>query len=355
MRESQVGSEAWLSYGATTPQFGGKALLVRQELLPALKQTDAVILDIDGVLLDVADTFRVVICEATHFFFKRALRWVSDGKLITPEETELLKHAGGFNNDWDLTQAVTLLYIWKSITYNTTKTEQLRQEAPTLEAFADEIEHRGGGLAAAEACLLADCAPRLRREVTALWDRRAIIQIFKELYAGKENCQALYGFEPQWTYGEGYIHKERVLIDPDTLPRSVRKVGILTGRCRSEALLALQRTRLAGRIDPRHILTSDDGVEKPAPRALWMLTDRMGVRNGLYIGDTLDDYRMVLAFRDLRASAHCNMLSCLVLTGPSGVANQTLFIEKGAEIVAPNVNAFLTYLGCLLGRSGASS
>jgi hypothetical protein len=43
-------------------------LFVKQELLKTLPTLDAVLLDIDGVILDVAQTFRVVASEVTQWY-----------------------------------------------------------------------------------------------------------------------------------------------------------------------------------------------------------------------------------------------------------------------------------------------
>jgi HAD superfamily phosphatase len=51
----------------------------------------------DGVLVDVTDSYRKAIQETVEFF---------TGTKAEPEEIQEYKQKGGYNNDWDLTQAI---------------------------------------------------------------------------------------------------------------------------------------------------------------------------------------------------------------------------------------------------------
>jgi len=51
----------------------------------------------DGVLVDVSESYRLAIQETVHFF--------SD-KPALPTEIQALKEQGSYNNDWDLTEAI---------------------------------------------------------------------------------------------------------------------------------------------------------------------------------------------------------------------------------------------------------
>ena len=64
-----------------------------QEALPP----EIVLFDMDGVLVDVSGSYRLAIQKTAEHF--------SDDE-ITPEEIERYKRAGGYNNDWDLTEAL---------------------------------------------------------------------------------------------------------------------------------------------------------------------------------------------------------------------------------------------------------
>jgi HAD superfamily hydrolase (TIGR01548 family) len=67
----------------------------------AFKKTkdQPILFDLDGVLVDVTDSYRKAIQETVRFFA---------GKKAESAEIQELKEKGGNNNDWDLTQAILI-------------------------------------------------------------------------------------------------------------------------------------------------------------------------------------------------------------------------------------------------------
>ncbi|MBS3107114.1 HAD-IA family hydrolase, partial [Candidatus Woesearchaeota archaeon] len=55
------------------------------------------VFDMDGVLIDVSNSYRVAIKETSEEFTKAK---------VTLEEIQSFKEKGGYNNDWDLTRAI---------------------------------------------------------------------------------------------------------------------------------------------------------------------------------------------------------------------------------------------------------
>jgi len=69
-------------------------------LISALKEiifSKALIFDIDGVLVDVSNSYRTAIAKTVEYFTK---------KEVQPFEISQLKQQTGFNNDWDLSEAL---------------------------------------------------------------------------------------------------------------------------------------------------------------------------------------------------------------------------------------------------------
>jgi HAD superfamily phosphatase len=60
-------------------------------------QLRAILFDIDGVLVDVSNSYRQAIAQTTEYF---------TNKVVLPNEIQELKQKTGFNNDWDLTEAL---------------------------------------------------------------------------------------------------------------------------------------------------------------------------------------------------------------------------------------------------------
>jgi HAD superfamily phosphatase len=56
-----------------------------------------VVFDMDGVLVDVSDSYRETICRTVEYF---------TGRRITRELVQEYKNLGGYNNDWKLSQRI---------------------------------------------------------------------------------------------------------------------------------------------------------------------------------------------------------------------------------------------------------
>ncbi|MFC5365399.1 TIGR01548 family HAD-type hydrolase [Salinirubrum litoreum] len=280
-------------------------------------RVEAVVLDIDGVLVDVADSYRRAIVDAIDHVC---------GRTIAREEIQYFKNAGGFNNDWELTYAGAL--------YVLSKREGLRM---SLEEFTDEIETRGGGLAAARS-IVGETLPMVpQARVKDKWDMDALRDTFQALYLGGDRYRELEGGEPP-IETEGYIEDEPVLISPATIDALTERyaVGVVTGRPAAEAEIALSRVGLDVPVDYRFTM-DDDTAGKPDPEALIELAKRLDAESVAFAGDTLDD---VLTARNADETDPSRVYYGIgVLTGGlRGEAGREQFTEVGADAVIDHVD-----------------
>jgi HAD superfamily hydrolase (TIGR01548 family) len=288
---------------------------------------DAVVLDVDGVLVDVADSYRRAIVESVERVY---------GGTIAREDVQAFKDAGGFNNDWDVTDAAAL--------YVLAAREGL---SLSVEAFCTAVADAGGGLAGAESVVetrLPDPAVATVREA---WDRRRLRDTFQALYLGESLYRELEGGDPP-VAAAGYVHDEPVLVAPDTLAtlRDRYHLGVLTGRPAAEADIALDRVGLD--VPGPHRFTMDDWAHgKPHPEALVTLAERFdGGDDGgsdrpcralAFVGDTLDDVRT--AVNAAEADPDRDYYGVGVLTGGlSDAAGRRKFDEAGAAAVLDSVD-----------------
>ncbi|MFQ5574629.1 MAG: hypothetical protein ACE5E0_03275, partial [Terriglobia bacterium] len=190
------------------------AVWVEENSQGPISAVDSLVLDIDGVILDVSSSFRVAISKTTQYFFENVLGWQVKGGLITPAETEFFKTAGGFNNDWELTYAVCLYYLvrgWKGEGGSKGR-PSLAKTAGGLESFTRSLGRAGGGLGVAEEVALQGLSAEAREAVSSLWDKDQIKHIFQEYYGGRSHCRALYGFDPSRIEGPGLVESEQVIV-----------------------------------------------------------------------------------------------------------------------------------------------
>lgn len=278
---------------------------------------EAVILDVDGVLVDVADSYRRAIVESIDIVY---------GETIDRGTVQSFKDAGGFNDDWELTDAAAL--------YLLARREGLPMD---VEAFIDRIATTGGGLDAAETVVADTLDPDERERAFTVWNRKKLRDVFQQLYLGRDLYRDLEGDDPDLD-AAGFIHDESVLCDSETLDWLTANfdVGILTGRPAAEADIALSRVGLD--VPNEHRFTMDSpGPGKPDPEALVTLADRFDVSTTAFVGDTLDDVRTVVNARE--TDPEREYLGVGVLTG--GLTGQTgceKFERAGADAVLDSVN-----------------
>ena len=218
----------------------------------------AVIFDMDGVLVDTSASYHQAILQTTVSYAVRVL------KLPRPPVADawvhLLKRAGGFNNDWHLTAA--LLRGWASY-------------GPSFDcrAYAEALADAGGGLRAVDAVL----GPA---NGLGFHPEGGLKTTFQALYLG------------------GLIDLETLLVPAEALDLGV-PLAVATGRPEAEAEYALRRLGIRDRFAA--VVTHDDAERagmpgKPHPWLLLEAARRLGVNGGcVYVGDQPDDMRAAKA------------------------------------------------------------
>ena len=278
---------------------------------------DAVVLDVDGVLVDVENSYRRAIVESIERVYDRTIR---------KEDVQRFKDAGGFNNDWELTHAAALYVLATAEGYD-----------QSIAAYTGAIGGRGGGLDAAEAVITDALGANATERVRERWDRQRLRDVFQQLYLGTDLYRAIEEGEPD-IESEGFIHDEPVIVEPETIEalRERYDVGVLTGRPAEEASIALERVGLD--VPAEHRFTMDDWeAGKPDPHALVTLAERFDADAVVFVGDTLDDVRTAVNAADEDASREYRGVG--VLTGGlTGEAGRAKYEEAGAAAVLDSVN-----------------
>ncbi|WP_227132600.1 TIGR01548 family HAD-type hydrolase [Halorubellus salinus] len=279
---------------------------------------DAVVLDVDGVLVDVADSYRRAIVESIETVY---------GRTIRKADIQAFKDAGGFNNDWELTDAAALFVLAKGEGF-----------APGIDAYTDRIAAEGGGVDAAERVVRAELGGNATERVRRDWDRERLRDVFQQLYLGADLYRGIEDAEPDPDIaGDGFIHDEPVLASPATVDELTRRfdVGVVTGRPAAEAEIALDRVGLD--IPLKHRFTMDDWEEgKPHPYALTTLADRFAADSIAFVGDTLDDVETAVNAADADPNRDYHGIG--VLTGGlTGDAGRRKYENAGASAVLDSI------------------
>jgi HAD superfamily hydrolase (TIGR01548 family) len=276
---------------------------------------DAVVLDVDGVLVDVADSYRRAVVESIERVY---------GDTIDRADVQQFKDAGGFNNDWELTYAAALFVL-------------ARREGLglSLSEFTDAVAGTGGGPSAARTVAGEQLTPAAHERVFARWDRQRLRDVFQQLYLGSDRYRSIEGGDPDLDT-PGFINDEPVIVSPETVAALTGRfaVGVLTGRPAPEADIALERAGLDLPDDHRFTMDDWDGG-KPDPDALVALAERFGADRVVYAGDTLDDVRTAVNASEADGRTYYGVG---VLTGGlSGETGRRKFETAGAAAVVDSV------------------
>ncbi len=328
---------------------------------------DALIFDMDGVLVDVSDSYRQAIIQTTDLFFTTGLglSTTTDAPpLLEAADIDALKMAGGLNNDWDLT-TVFIIYFLEMLPSLAAPTYPLRRHVPAMLAclqiagggkislsldnlrrkknipeLARRLAAHGGGLPAVDHVL----THRNRHLLMAgddLLNGNLIQRIFQELYLGNALFEKIYGEKPVVAQTEGFINHETALITPAVLAelQAVIPLGIATGRPKIEAEYTLDRLGLSDYF--QSVVALDDVLAaeaqgKPDPWSLLEAARRLHPvpARSAYIGDTPDDIRA--------AKAAGNIVPFLAIGSLAAASDQAAlrrqFEARQADIILTHPN-----------------
>jgi HAD superfamily phosphatase len=265
---------------------------------------DTVVLDVDGVLVDVSGSFR----EAVRRTVTALQRHMGTARPWTPTlgDVAALKRVGGFNDDVHSSIALAAIGAGGA--------------AERFAAVLSGIEAAGGGLAG-----LGAAEPGLPRVDGGLCAR-----IFDEHYWGAGRPRDAAGEQPRHsTGGPGLIECERPLVDPGLPLRlrrtgAVRRLALVTGRTPPELEAALG---LLGW--PRAALDSvltGDLLRKPDPACLDRVLAECRAGAAVYVGDVRDDWELVRRHRAERPGG-IEVRGVIV-----GAEAEELFSQHGVDV-----------------------
>jgi HAD superfamily phosphatase len=294
---------------------------------------DILVFDMDGVLIDVSESYRKTIAKTVQIYLETCLGFKKgSAPLITEEHISSFKMAGGFNNDWDLTSGLLLFLISlsglpplrgqtsfssieeipqylreRSSRFRSTLTGQTLQNH--LPCFVREVKSCGGGLKGIHRVLC-----KARKVSWTGWvyhsgeihTANVVKRIFQEIYLGQKFVRH-YSLRRLFYHGQGNYLREKPLISRRILSALHKRIrmGIASGRPRVEAELAMKRFHIDRYFD--RIVTLDECAAeearlfritgkkvkrtKPHPYPLLRVIREIGLPHprSAYVGDVVDD------------------------------------------------------------------
>ncbi len=236
--------------------------------------------DIDGVLVDVDGSYVEAVVRTVQWLLVHDAGAADDGPATDRAMVKLFKRDGSWNNDWDLSYGI---YRWLLAAPSRHRTTSLIRAAAGDPAWAARRSLRD------LSALRGDGPARTYDEVRG---------IFEEFYTGTSEAVAEQGIAPRVHRPEGLREREAVMLRGETIEalqaRGITRFGVVTGRTVPEWLHVRERLPLPGDV----VVATDDDGRKPDPRPLRRVIAQLGCSSAMFVGDTLDDLRMVQAYSD---------------------------------------------------------
>lgn len=276
-------------------------------------EIDSIVLDIDGVLVDVSESYRRSITETIESLC---------GEEFSMDWVQSLKNSGGFNDDWELTDAGILCILAQRHGYS-----------GTIASLIDQIKKRGGGLSNTRILISELVGKSAENE----WNPKTVRALFQSLYLGRDNYFDCFNHEPIINV-PGYCLSEKTLVSNKTLNFITKnfQIGVLTGRPSYEANMFLDTIGL--KTEEKCILTMETSSQKkPEPGGLISIAKQLNSSNIAFVGDSIDDIQTVVNAKKIDNSR--NYFSIGVLTGGiSGANGERLLKNSGADEVISSIN-----------------
>jgi phosphoglycolate phosphatase-like HAD superfamily hydrolase len=312
-----------------------------------------IVFDMDGVIIDVSDSYRDTVRRTAGIFFSPAR---NASRLPDPlfglADLADVKQSGGLNNDWDLTYLI-ISHLFSLV------------DKPTIYQNNDPWLKYRETLRRCDVSPLTAYLKSTDRPLKTLFKRldkqtdpfiaelyasdvgsgNIIKQIFQEIYLGRALFRSTYKLAPEIYRGEGYILREKVLVDRAILEELAGKniLAIATGRPKAEAEYPLNRFDLKKYFsclytlndclrEEKRILAEENktvSLSKPNPFMLDAVAETLKDKADryYYVGDMPDD--MVAAGRSRSGFKAIG----LILAAPDRSALRRELTRAGADFI----------------------
>jgi len=280
-----------------------------------MKPKKLIVFDMDGVLIDVSNSYRDTVRQTAGLFFSPAKH---AGRLPEPlfdlADLAEVKQSGGLNNDWDLScLVISLLTTTLEKTtisdsggpWSTYRNNISRCDVRRLADYLDSTDRPLQSLLQQYGKIRDPFVTRFYQGDVGTGN--IIKQIFQEIYLGDKLFLSTYERTPQMYHGDGYILREKVLIDRSILKELSQEhiLAIATGRPQAEAYYPLEHFNLKDYF--RVIYSLDDclreeqkilkesgqevSLSKPHPYMLDAIAKNVSeeIEGYYYVGDMPDD------------------------------------------------------------------
>ncbi len=299
--------------------------------LSNIEQADALILDCDGTLVNINDSYNACIKYTVGYFLESLVSraWYD---YVTDDLIQALRATGGFNNDIDTCYACIL----SAVASNTDDINKAREFALSIASKAD-----ARGIASVEEELRGYDLSRVKRVLNYPSSNSILARKFDEFFYGKELFKKIYGIDANTT--KGFIEYDQVIITEECLDdlkyRFGDNIAIVSGRSRIATEYALKsmlnKFNLSASIFIEDEERNGNRIGKPDPYSIIRSMNSMGVKNAICVGDSVED---LLMSRNAMKYGYKVSFIGIYENGLDSNKQLNIFKELRADAIIKNIN-----------------
>ena len=300
---------------------------------------EAIIFDIDGVLIDIINSYNKTIIKTIqhilnfNFNFNISFTDFPIEKLISK-----FRYTGGFNNDIDTTYSIILTIVYCKLINKTDINEIFNFFINLLE----KIDDKGIRSVENELEKLGDIE-NIKIKLGYPKDDNIISTVFNEIFYGPDLFRKQFNRNPKYYFDKPLINKDKIIIKEKTIQDLSKefngKLILISGRSKVASYFTLNNL-LDYFIKDACVFLEDEKREysKPNTYAIHRVFNQLKLKNAIYVGDSIEDLLMVKKFRDETNKAKIIFCGVYGKNSNSSKDLKRLLELKGADIIVENVN-----------------
>jgi len=298
---------------------------------------EAIIFDIDGVLIDVMDSYNQTIMKTIQHILKSNFNMTLTDFPIEELITKF-RHTGGFNNDIDTTYSMILTILYCKIINNKCINEIKNFFINLLEKIDDKgilsVENELGKLGNIE---------EIKNKLGYPKDDNIISTVFNEIFYGPYLFKKQFNKNPKYYFSKPLISNDKIIIKEKTIQQLSKEFGgklvLISGRSKVAAYFTLNNLLDYFLIDACVFLEDEKReYSKPNTYAIHKVFNQLKLRNAIYVGDSIEDILMAEKFRQETNKSKIIFCGIYGKNTTSSLNLKRLFESKGADILVENVN-----------------
>jgi len=304
-----------------------------------LNSVECALFDVDGVLVDVRNSYNLAIKNTVEFITKHMTGTPCSRRLVTDTLLLRFKQTGGFNNEIDISYAIILALLSRPFD------ESIADKREFLFTVAKNANETG--ILSVEKYLSSlytlSRIEKLKSDLVypAPVGKSLLATVFDELFYGPTLFQKQHNMKPRYYHGKPFIENDKLVVTKKTLnlisEKFRRNLAIISGRSRVAAqhslkpLFKIFNTKAS-------VFLEDENREhwKPNPYSIKKAMEYLGAKTALYAGDSIEDLYMTK-----KAEREADVKILFIGVYSCSVRPQEMikkFKEAHADIIIKNVN-----------------